>query len=361
MVRYKLFILSVFCLMFFAQSCVHGDLDDCPPMVSYAVAFKYTNHTEKTDRFYDDVKKINLYVFDDDNLIYTTKTELSPYEQNFNIPLENIPMGNYHIVAWGNLLDDEPFLITPEFEVGVTTLAEARMVLQKTAEDLNNTDLEKLFFGEMTVEIPMYISKIDTLSLTNNTNRVRVLLHWDHSVLASNEIVDHSKVVVRLKGTNAIYKFDNSSYPTAVLYAPHAIYSDTVPANGDWLKINYYDLDEFKEISRSLMYEFTVLRLYKDVPLRLVVEVWEPTSDGKHIVNSIADVDIISRNTGFEYLFIDKGIAEASWQNTFDMNELYRVDMYITQKSAYYDSFATGAIKIKDWWKVHVDDGGGAN
>ena len=57
MERFKYaFLLPILCL-FFLQGCVHGDLEDCPPMVRYAVAFKYTDHTENGDRFYDDVKK----------------------------------------------------------------------------------------------------------------------------------------------------------------------------------------------------------------------------------------------------------------------------------------------------------------
>ena len=150
MVRSKLLIVSVFFVMFLLQSCVHGDLDDCPPMVSYAVAFRYTDHTGREDRFYDDVKKINLYVFDKNNLVYTTTTGLSPYDENFNIPLEGIPMGNYNIIAWGNVLDNQPFSITPDnFIKGETTYDEARLRLQKTAGELNDTELEKLFFGEL--------------------------------------------------------------------------------------------------------------------------------------------------------------------------------------------------------------------
>lgn len=363
MVRCKLFILSVICLMFFAQSCVHGDLDDCPPMVRYAVAFQYTNHTGRADRFYDDVKKINLYVFDENNLIYTTTTELSPYESNFNIPLD-LPMGNYHIIAWGNVLDSEPFSITPnDFVKGETTLDEARLILQKTAGEMNNTELEKLFFGEMKAEIPLYISKIDTISLTNNTNNVRIVLHWDQSKLSSDEVADLTRVVVRLNGTNARYKFDNSRDAMAVNYAPFASYmSDSITKTdkNEWLRIYYYS-DDFSEKSKSTVYDFTVLRLFKDIPLNLVVEYWEPMSGNDYIKTPIADVDIISRNTGFEYLFTNEGIAESQWQNTFDKHEYYRVDMYIIQGSKYYDSFTTGVIKIKDWWKVGQEEGGGAN
>ena len=373
MVRSKLLILSVFCIMFFAQSCVHGDLDDCPPMVRYAVAFKYTSHTETRDRFYDDVKKINLYVFDENNLVYTTTTELSPYDENFNIPLD-LPMGKYHIVAWGNVLEDQPFSVAPNnFVKGETTLAEARLILEKTKMDvdgayINDTKLEKLFWSEIENDtIPLYVNRIDTMSLINNTENFRIVLHWDHSNVNMDEIADHSKVVVRLQGSNSRYSFRGGRVPESVNYAPYNTYlsdhtTDSVLTadTREWLKINYYSND-FDEISKSTVYDFSILRLYKDIPLYLVVEYWEPTDDGKYIKNEVAKVDLVSQTSGFQYLFANRGIAEAQWQSTFDINELYRVDMHIIQGSKYFDSFATGTIKIKDWWKIDVEGGGGAD
>ena len=138
MVRNKIVLLPVLCLLFFVQSCVHGGLDDCPPMVRYAVAFEYTHHLGSStlsngtsDRFLDDVRKVNLYVFDDKGLIFTTETKLSPYDKNFNIPLEGLPSGNYHIIAWGNAMDTD-FSITPSlFEPGKTTFEQARLILDR--------------------------------------------------------------------------------------------------------------------------------------------------------------------------------------------------------------------------------------
>ena len=368
MVRYKLLILSMLCLMFIVQSCVHGDLDDCPPMVRYAVAFEYTEHTGREDRFYDDVKKINLYVFDEKNLVYTTTTELSPYDENFNIPLD-LPMGVYHIIAWGNVLDNQPFSIIPnDFVKGKTTLNEARLILEKTAGELNDTELEKLFFGELSnVEIPLYTSRIDTVPLMNNTERVRVVLHWDFSKIAGSYTpVNHDNIVVRLEGSNSVYRFDNNRVPTAVKYAPFTKYLSNQLVDSiitgdkrEWLKINYYS-DDFSSISKTTIYDFTILRFFKDIPLNLIVEYAAPMSDGSFLITPIANVDIVSRNTGFEYLFMNRNIAEAQWQRTFDINELYEVDMYIIQNNGFFDSFTTGNIKILDWIKNNQEDGGGA-
>ena len=311
------------------------NLDDYPP-IRYAVAFKYTNHIGKENRFHNDVKKINLYVFDKNNLVYHTTTELSPYEKNFNIPLD-LPVGKYHIVAWGNVWYDQ-FSVTPNsFVKGVTTLAEARLILEKTSRNnLNDTELEKLFYGELpNVEIPHSAnfinpsSRIDTISLVNNTEHIRVVLHWDDTKYPSG--IDPSNVVVHLKGSNAAYRFNNERVAADVIYAPYKTYLsdyivDSIITNDkrDWLKINYYP-NNFEKKTKSSIYEFSVLRLFKDIPLNLVVEYHAPTNE----ITNLASVDIISRTTGFEYLFINRGISESQWQRTFDINELYRVDMYI--------------------------------
>ena len=371
MVRYKFLLGSVLCWAFFAQGCVHGDLDDCPPMVQYAVAFTYTNHVWNKDRFYDDVKTINLYVFDANNLVYTTTTELSPYEEKFNIPLD-LPMGNYTILAWGNVSTSGPFTITPaNFIKGKTTLSEARLTLQKTRGDLNDTRLEKLFFGEIHATVPLYVSRIDTIPLTNDTKNVRVVLHWNTKNVSLGSKVDHSNVVVRLNGRNAKYKFDNSNDALSVAYAPYMSYpSDsilkagvgtTVRDGNNPLRIDYADLEKFTRLAdftETTVYDFTTLRLFADLPLNLSIEYWQPEGNNQYIKKPVHEADIINRYTGFPYLFAeDMRIAENQWQNSFDKYDFYRVDVFIVQEES--DTFVTGSILIKDWWVVKDDTSAG--
>jgi hypothetical protein len=343
-------------------------------MVMYAVAFTYTNHADNydhyyddisrynIDHFYDDVKKINLYVFDSNNLVYKTETAISPYEKNFNIPLE-LPMGNYHILAWCNVLDSEPFDITPHtFDIGKTTLNQARLTLLKTFNELNNSKLEKLFFGDIDVQIPLYTnpSRIDTIPLINNTKHVRVVLHWDHSGVSEQERINHSHVVVRLTGSDARYKFDDSNESLNVTYAPFhqdlrllRSYPDTV----EYISISYVPddarINDFTSVSE---YEFKVLRLFVDLPLTLSVDLHVPVGNDT-IKHAIAVRDIISRTSGFENRFMNiDHIADTRWQNIFDRHDNYKVDVYIIQ--VHYDTFVTGNIKLNDWWKINNTEPG---
>ena len=363
MVRYIL--LPALLVLLFGQSCIHGDLADCPPMVNYAVAFSYTYHVGDDERFYDDVKKINLFVFKHDGVdldtIYVTKTELSPYDRNFNIPLE-LPVGTYDMVAWGNVLDDQPFHITPDqFVQGETTLAQARLILEKTAGELNDSELEKLFWGEITTEIPLHVNKIDTMPLYNDTKRIRVVLHWDYRDLPEDQWIDHRNVVVRINGTNACYRFHNDREAHDVTYAPfHAPYdfheNDSIlKISGDGWQRLYYYADDFENDIEAKVYDFSILRFFQGVPLQLSIEHWYPQSNGQYFITPIVAYDINDTQQGFPRIYELQrtgGISNriTSQQTWTDYYDNYRVDIYITQID--FDTFQTGSIQINDWWKV---------
>jgi hypothetical protein len=337
-------------------------------MVRYAVAFKFTHHTEDRDRFYDDVKKINLYVFDKNNLVYTTTTELSPYEEKFNIPLD-LPMGNYHIIVWGNALDGQPFRITPtNFVKGVTTLAEARLTLQRKANNLSDTEFEKLFWGEVKAEIPLYVSRIDTIPLINDTKNVRVVIYWDHTgrEQSQTEIFNYEDITVNFTGSNAEYTFDN--LPTAnnkVVYAPHHTDKGDILINDnpkDWLQIHYYP-DEMKTLSDSTVYDFNTLRSV--LANKLTLTVLQHTKIGyfENLFGTIGTpqrhdllygVDIVgnvSGLVGFSKLFRNQmGLTSVqTMQSAFDRYDKYRINVYLKYDKIANTYFSIAEVRIQDW------------
>ena len=324
----------------------------------YSVTFKYTHHPGDNDRFFDDVKKINLYVFDQNNILYTTMTELSPYDRNFKIPLE-LQVGTYHIIAWGNVLDSQPFTITPaQLIKGVTTFAEARLILEKTFGELNDSELEKLFWGEITTEIPLNISKMDTISLVNNTKRIRVVLHWDYKNLPQQIRIDHQNVVVRIRGTNAKYRFHNDREVQEVTYAPfHAPYNiqetdSILQLNvADWQRI-FYSKEDFRieHAVDAQVYDFTILRFFQGVPLQVSIEYRHPQSDSQYTFTPLVAYYINDSNQGFPRIYelqrsgmSNKITTLQSWTDYYDC---YRVDINITQID--FDTFETGGFVLRN-------------
>ena len=370
MVRKKMFLLFVLCLIAFAQSsCIHGDLDDCPPMVQYAVAFEYTHHMYSGDRFYDDVKKINLYVFDDDNLVYTTTTELSPFESNFTVPLD-LPMGKYNIITWGNVLDNSPVSITPaNFQKGVTTLQEARLTLQRDINNNSSHELEKIFFGDTIVEIPLYVSRVDTVPLINDTHNIRVVLHWDHTdavPLSYGQYIDYHEIDVTLHGHNAVYFFNDMPAPNDVNYHPYAIdRTGEILRTNIWehtLRINYYP-DDLEAEMDSTVFDFKVLRLVPGNELRMTVLQNSTVSGPENLLGILGSpqrkdpsygIDIVGSFTdgnGFsKYKRENLNVPDPIMlQSSFDRYENYRVDVYLKYHPVANTYYSLMEVKIQDW------------
>ena len=356
MVRNKFFITALCCVIISMQSCVHGGLDDCPPMVNYAVAFKYTHHAWNNDRFYDDVKKIQLFVFDKNNLVYTYVTDVGPHEpsENFNIPLD-LPMGNYHILAWGNTLDAQPFTITPSnFVKGQTTLNEARLTLLRDTINHSHQEMEKLLFGDIDIEIPLYANRIDTIPLINDTKKMRVVIHWDHSgeLRATQPIIDYDEVKLHLDASNAAYDFHNLfTGINNVVYDPYAFEYDRTYLDRSIREFEqtayHWSYAMENEPSESCIYDFTILRMMQNSPIILTVERHKKALTAPVIV---AQIDIIQ---DFLDLFDSRGVALTNRQSEFDKFDNYRLDLYMT-----YDEIAgeyvTGDFHIDEWHVTNV-------
>jgi hypothetical protein len=359
MARYIFSLLSMLCLLILVPSCVQGDMDDCPPMVSYAVAFRYTEHTKDYDRFYDDVKKINLFVFDENNLIYMTTWDVSPYEENYNIPLEKLPMGRYHIIAWGNVLENGNFTLDPDeknFVIGETSLDDVRLMLNRSANQFSTVasdkELDMLFYGELDAEIPMYVSRIDTINLINNTNKVRVVLHWDHSgeLRETSEIIDYDEVRVQLGASNAVYGFSNNFIGTDnVVYMPTACYyTDSIleTDNNEWITM-YSESNSVSEITNSCVYDFSILRMAIGSPISLTVQ--RKKSAIPNPYNLLSDsYDLIQ---AFTVYFDDQGVPESQRQKMFDKHEYYRIDLYFTYDFLMNTYVSTG-LQVTPWTMV---------
>lgn len=384
MVRNKWLLLLVFCTVALTQSCVHGDLDDCPPMVNYAVAFKFTHHTYNGDRVHDDLKRIDLFVFDEDNLVYTTTTKRGPNDSNFLIPLD-LPMGKYHILAWGNVLENGDVTITPEkFQKGVTKLQDARLTLQRSVNGLCEADLEKIFYGDTIVEIPLYVSRTDTIPLINNTNNIRVVLHWDHTgapLQPSGQYYNYNDVFVCLRGSNAVYNFYDKPVTNFVQYDPYAIdrTGQTLRTDTREHTVRFYYFPEVEQVNTtdSCVYDFKVLRLFPDNQNELRLHVLQASS--VDFANLLAPVgspsrkddsfgkDIIGSNTGndgFSNYFRDIVRIPANlpaMQSAFDRYENYRIDICLKYSKLDNTYFTLLEVKLQDWHKVEIDVPGWAD
>jgi len=197
--------------MMMLQSCVTNNLDDCPDSIRYAIAFEYTLHTGENDRFYDDVDKMYVYVFDAVTRVCVyadTATLLAPFVSDFVYPLP-LDAGNYDIIAWGwgrNPGDRALKMSTaviPTVVVGLTSIDDARLQLE---EATCSGQLERIFYSEhRNVEVSAFVSRVDTLPLMNITNQIRIVLP-DVKTAGMQD-----KMTISIVGNDGAYYFNSVS------------------------------------------------------------------------------------------------------------------------------------------------------
>jgi hypothetical protein len=226
------------------QGCVTNDLEDCPDAVVYALAFEYTIHADEYDRFYDDVDKMFVYVFDAETGVCVhadTATLVAPFERNYTYSLP-LNVGRYNIITWGwgrntdDLSLKRSTTIIPTIIPGTTNIREARFLLE---EKLSDGRLEKNFYGELhDVDIPAFMSRIDTMRLVNLVNQIRIILP-DMVTAELQDLID-----ISIRGNNGAYSFEGTPIVNpdrgSTYYAPNM---DPARGNVTYLPYKIYRTD----------------------------------------------------------------------------------------------------------------------
>ena len=113
--------------------------------VYYRIRFKYDYNIKFADAFANEVNSIALYVFDENDVLVkeiatTDKTALS--SGTFEIPLELQP-GEYTLLAWGGLMNEESFDLLAETQVGVTRREEMQVKMLRHHDEKGRAGMNK--------------------------------------------------------------------------------------------------------------------------------------------------------------------------------------------------------------------------
>lgn len=180
--------------------------------IYYRIRFKYDYNIKFADAFANEVHSVALYIFDqNDTLIeeITTTDKEALSSGTFEIPLELEP-GNYTLLAWGGLMNEESFDMLANTQIGVTNIEELQVKMHRVHNDNGEAtvsdNLLPLYHGTMTldvVETPGTYT--ETMSLMKDTNSVRILLHE-----LSGHGIDADKFIFEIKDNNGLYDWDNT-------------------------------------------------------------------------------------------------------------------------------------------------------
>ena len=176
------------------------------------ISFKYDYNIKFANAFANEVNSIALYVFDEeetliDQLTTTDKEALS--DDEFEMVLQLDP-GEYRLLAWGGLMNEESFDLLADAEIGKTKLQELQVRMHRdhnaNGDAVVEKDLLPLYHGSMEIVVDDVEGTYKhTMSLMKDTNVVRILLNE----LSGHE-ADADDFIFEIEDSNGLYDWDNT-------------------------------------------------------------------------------------------------------------------------------------------------------
>lgn len=176
------------------------------------ISFKYDYNIKFANAFANEVNSIALYVFDEkdtlvDQLTTTDKEALS--DDEFEMVLQLDP-GEYRLLAWGGLMNEESFDLLADAEIGKTKLQELQVRMHRdhnaSGDAVVEKDLLPLYHGSMEIVVDDVEGTYKhTMSLMKDTNVVRIFLNE----LSGHE-ADADDFIFEIEDSNGLYDWDNT-------------------------------------------------------------------------------------------------------------------------------------------------------
>lgn len=176
------------------------------------ISFKYDYNIKFANAFANEVHSVALYVFDEedtliDQLTTTDKEALS--DDEFEMVLQLNP-GEYRLLAWGGLMNEESFDLLANAEIGKTKRQELQVRMRRDHNENGDAVVEKdllpLYHGSMEIVVDDVEGTYKhTMSLKKNTNVVRILLHE-----MSGHEADADNFIFEIEDSNGLYDWDNT-------------------------------------------------------------------------------------------------------------------------------------------------------
>lgn len=317
-------VLMIVMTLFMLVSC-DTITEDLPQCRNY-VRFTYTRNMKFADAFSVEVKKVDLFVFDEKDRFVTCLSSISPFAPCGKVALD-LPSGKYHLIAWAGLSENS-YLFCNNLVAGVSTPEDltVRMkreyLARRQDEAVMNRELDALWHCETIVEVSEEQSKTTVMDLTKDTNKLRLVVQAD-----SGTSLDVTDLDFRLVGTNGYLNYDNSLLPDEpVVYLPYYLSDVTVG-------------DQTGEGGvKAVIAELNTLRLLKDASMKLLVT---RKKDGRKVV----DINLV------EYLLLTKMEGhQMSAQEYLDRQDEYSIVFLLNGE------YMVVQVQINDW-VIRIQEG----
>lgn len=308
---------------------VYDDEGDCS--VHYRVKFKYDRNMKFADAFAREVSSVALYVFDMSGVLVYQGAEsgASLAGNDYMMPMDVRP-GEYDLLAWCGLVESNSFTV-PQASVGVTTKDELSCRIERMAMDgygKVQDDLAPLFHGFARVVLSDEPGvHVNTMSLTKNTNVVRVILQQ-----LSGENVDPDLFSFEIQDHNGRMAYDNSLLDDElIVYKPWSLKTGNADINAD-----IYNDDQTRASSSVgvAVAEMTTGRL---------VESNEPVL----VVRNLKKGDVVLSIPLVDYALLVKGNynRNMSDQEYLDRQDEYNLTFFLDESGRWISS----SVVVNSW------------
>lgn len=341
--------VAISCAMTSCDNAIYDEEGDCA--VTYRLAFRYDRNMKWADAFSNEVKSVHLYAFDKEGILVWQHSERgeSLKANDYTMPID-LPSGDYQLVAWCGLENDEEELpetfSVPEARVGETKIGELQCHLNREHDAYgaySDRNLYPLFHGMLNVNLPTDDIGGDytyTMELTKDTNHVRIILQQ-----LSGEPVDEKDFTFRIEEANGLMNFDNSLLKDEkITYKPYNVTLGTAGLGIDDYPVSESGAKKVRQ-SRTItsvsvaIADLTIARLMEDRKTMLTIE----TTEGQ----KVAQIPL----TDYALLLKDGYGNKIGNQEYLDRQDEYALTFFLDE-----DNTWIGTSIIINSWKVVLND-----
>ncbi|WP_290539966.1 FimB/Mfa2 family fimbrial subunit [Alistipes sp.] len=283
------------------------------PCVNY-LRFTYTMNMKHVDAFDREVKRIDVFVFDENGRFVTRLSDRSErFGKDYAMELD-LPVGKFHLVAWAGL-SEESYLFPTQWVEGECPVDRLTVKMRREADATLRRELAALWHAEAHVEIVAGESRTTVLDLIKDTNKLRIVVQGENGMGLNKDVVDF---VIRSK--NGFLNYDNSLLEDDVVsYKPY-YQSDA-------------DMGEASSVA-AVVAEMNTLRLMENEPTRLVAV--------DNMGHTLIDIDLI------HYLLLTKMEGYSmSAQEYLDRQDEYALIFFLSKDAM--GNYMVVQVKINDW------------
>lgn len=325
----KLTFIAALLATFAAASCEHIFEYEGDCTLHCQVKFTYDMNMKFADGFANSVSHVVLHVYDAETgkLIHKqTESGAALSRQDYVMEVADLKPGTYDMVAWCGSGLQEGYFTVDGAEVGTSALEEITCTMYREEGGLVKKDIKQLYHGKKRVTYSeTYGTHVDTLSLTKNTNNVRIILQH-----LSGIDVDKDMFRFEIKDENGYMAYDNSILADEVItYSPWG-----VTAGSAGIDAGIYSTKAPQTSVSVALAEFTIGRIMADK--NPVLSIYNVQKD--ELVLSIPLKD---------YALLVKGYynRNMSDQEYLDRQDEYNLTFFLDE----FGNWASSRIIINSW------------